>query len=115
LNNRIVDTARESGNPRVDSPRKAYKALDLDMPDDTIFEFRESNNITVNTIKESNITTPKIAVDSYNTIALRDSDNVLDVPSEAMATDMLGTIEPDPTTSKYDIIDLDILGAKNRV
>jgi hypothetical protein len=115
LNNGIVNTARESGNLRVDSPRKAYKALDLDMPDDTIFEFRESNNVTVDVIKESNITTPKIAMDSYNTIALRDLDNVLDVPSKAMATDMLRTTEPDPTTSKYDIIDLDILRVKNRV
>jgi hypothetical protein len=115
LNNRIVNTARELGNLRVDSPRKAYKALDLDMLDDTIFKFRESNNITVDVIKESNITTPKIAVDLYNTIVLRDLDNVLDVPSKAIATDILRTIEPDLTTSKYNIIDLDILGVKNRV
>ena len=54
-------------------------------------------------------------MDSYNTTALRDLDNVLDVPSKAIATDMLGTTELDPTTSKYDVIDLDILGAKNRV
>jgi hypothetical protein len=115
LNNRIVNTARELGNLTVDSPRKAYKALDLDILDDTIFEFRESNNVTVDAIKESNIITPKIAIDLYNTIALKDLDNVLDVPSKAMATDILRITEPDLTTSKYDIIDLGILGVKNRV
>jgi len=115
LNNGIIDVARESGNLRVDSPRKAYEALDLDMLDDTIFEFRESNNVIVDAIKESNNTTPNIAVDSHNTTALRDLDNVLDVPSEAIATDMLSTTEPDLITSKYDMMDLDILGVKNRV
>ena len=115
LNNGIVDIAGESGNLRVDSPRKAYKALDSDILDDTIFEFRESDNVIVNVIKESNNTTPYIAVDSHNTTVPGDSDNVLDVPSKAIVTDMLGMIEPDLTTSEYDMMDLDILGAKNGV
>src|SRR5437667_9026795 len=115
LNDRITNIARESGNIRVNSPRKVYKALNLDMLDNMIFKFRESNNVTVNMIKELNNITPNIAMDLHNMTVLRDLDNVLDVPSKAMATDMLSITELDLTTSKYNMMDLDILGAKNRV
>jgi hypothetical protein len=74
------------------------------------------SNIIVNASKELNNITTNIVVDLYNTIVhkLRDIDNVLDAPSELIAVDILGTIEPDLTTLEYNIIDLDILGAKSR-
>jgi hypothetical protein len=115
LHDAAIDVAGESGNPRVDSPRKDA-ALDSGMPDDTIFEFGAPGNMTVDAIEESNNTTTDIAVDSYNTTGrkLVDSDNVLDVPSESMAMDMPGMAKPDLITSEFDIMDLDILGAKSR-
>ena len=39
---------------------------------------------------------------------------MLDVPNKIIAIDILGTAGLDPTTFEYDIIDLDILGAKSR-
>lgn len=94
LDDAIVDAPWDSGNPRVDSPGKDV-ALDSGMLDDTIFEFGESDNMTVDTIEESNNTTTDMAVD---TTARKpgDSDNVPDVPGE------------------YDMMDVDIPGAKNR-
>ena len=115
LHDAAIDVARESGNPRVDSPRKDA-ALDLGIPDDTIFEFGAPSNMTVDAIKESNNTTTNMAADSYNTAGrkLINSDNVLDVPSESMSMDIPGIAEPDLITSEFDIMDLDILGAKSR-
>jgi hypothetical protein len=118
LDDEIVDAAGESGNPGAESPGKAYDAaLDSGMPNDTIFEAGESDNMTVDAIEESNNTTTDIAADSHNTTAhkLGDSDNVPDVPGDAIATEVLGTTEPDSTTSEYDMMDLDIPGRKDRL
>ena len=114
LDDATVDAAGDSGNPRVDSPVNDA-ALDSSIPDDTIFEFGESDNMTVDVIEESNNTATDIAVGSHNTTAhkLGGSDNVPDVPGEAMAMDMFGTTEPDPTASEYDMMDFDIPGARN--
>ncbi len=72
--------------------------------------------MTVDAIEESNSTTTDMAADSQNMTAhkLADSDNVPNVPGESMAMDMPGTAEPDLTTSKFNIMDLDIPGAKSR-
>jgi hypothetical protein len=115
LHNIAINIARESGNPRVDLLRKDI-ALDLGILDDTIFEFRVPSNIIVDAIKESNNTITNIVADSYNTIShkLSNSDNVLDIPSELIAIDILSTAELDLITSEFDIIDLDILGVKSR-
>jgi len=115
LHNAAIDAARESGNPRVDSPRKDA-ALDSSMPDDTIFEFGAPGNTTVDASEESNNTTTDMAADSHNTTArkLGDTGNVPDAPGESMAVDIPGTAEPDLTTSEYDMMDLDIPGAKSR-
>ena len=114
LDDATFDAAGSPGNPRVYSPIN-NAALETDILDDTIFEFEMFDNTTVEAIEESNNTATDIAVSSHDTTAqkLGDSDNVLDVPGEAMAMDMFGTAEPDPTTSEYDMMDFNILGAKN--
>jgi len=86
------------------------------MPDDTIFEFREPNNIAIDAIENSSNIITSIAIGSYYTTAykVRDSDIILDVPDKIIAIDILGTVGPDPITFEYDIMDLDILGAKSR-
>jgi hypothetical protein len=115
LHNVAIDAARESGNLRVDSLRKDA-ALDSSMPDDTIFEFGAPDNMTVDASEESNNTTTDIAADSHNTTTrkLGDTDNVPDALGESMAVDIPGTAEPDLTILEYDMMDLDILGAKSR-
>jgi hypothetical protein len=86
------------------------------MPDDIIFEFRAPSNIIIDVNKESNNIIINIVVDLYNTIAykLGDMGNILDVPGELMAVDILGIAELNLTTSEYNIMDLDILRAKSR-
>lgn len=108
LHDAAIDASGEFGNPRVDSPRKDA-ALDSGIPDDTIFEFGAPSNMTIDAIEQSNNTTTDMT-----SRKLGDSDNVLDVPGESMAMDMLGTAEPDLTTSEFDMMDLDIPGAKSR-
>jgi len=115
LHDAAIDAAEEFGNPRADSARKDA-ALDSGMPDDTMFEFGAPGNMTVDAIEESSNTTTDMAADSDNTTArkLGDADNVPDVPGESMAMDMPCTAEPDLTTSEFDMLDLDIPGAKSR-
>jgi hypothetical protein len=57
-----------------------------------------------------------MAADLYNIIAykLRDINNMLDAPSELITVDILGIIELDLITLKYNIIDLNILEVKSR-
>jgi hypothetical protein len=73
-------------------------------------------NIIVDANKESNNITTNMAADSYNTTVykLGDTNNMLDIPGESIAIDILGTAELDLTTLEYNIIDLDILGVKSR-
>jgi hypothetical protein len=86
------------------------------MPDDIIFEFKALSNTTVDVSEESNNITTDIIADSYNTTVrkLKDTGNMLDALSESMAVDIPDKAEPDLITSEYDIIDLNILGAKSR-
>jgi len=115
LHNIAINAAKESGNPRVDSLKKDV-ALDLDMLNDIIFEFKALSNIIVDAIKESNNIIASIAADLYNTIAykLRDSDNVLDMLSKSIIINILSIAKLDLVTSEYDVIDLDILRVKIR-
>jgi len=110
---------RELDDLSVDSLRKLYNAtLDTDRePDGTVVELEESDNITVNAVRESNNTILNAPVELDNTTyhVLRDSENAIDMLRESMAMDVLDTIEVDRTTSEYDIMDLNILEAKNRV
>lgn len=109
LDDAIVDAPENSGNPSVDSPRQDAA---LDMLGDTIFEIEEFGDMTVDMIEESNNTTIDMVVSSHNTTG--NSGNVPDVPSEAIALDMGSTAEPGSTTSEYDMMDVDVTGAKNR-
>jgi hypothetical protein len=90
--------------------------LDSDRePDGMIVELVESGN-NVDTVGEPNNTILDIPVESNNATVhlLGDSDNATDVPGEAVAMDVLNTIEAEPTTSEYDM-DLNLAGAKSRI
>ena len=114
-----IDTPRELDNPSVDSLGKPSSAiLDSDRePDSTVVELGESDNMTIDAVGESNSTILGAPVEPDNARAhvLRDSDNAIDVLGESMAIDVLGKTEVAPTTSEYDIMELDIPEAKSRV
>ena len=114
-----VDAPRESDNPSVDSLGKpSSTTLDSDRePDGTVVERGESDNMTIDAVGESNNTILGAPVESDNAIAhvLRDSDNAIDILGESMAIDVLDKTEVGPTTTEYDIMELDIPEAKSRV
>jgi hypothetical protein len=119
LNYTSVDALRELDNLSVDSLRKLYNTkLDLDKElDSTVVEHRESDSITINAVRELNnvILDALIELDNATVYVLKDLDNVIDVLQESIAIDMLNITKVDLTTSKYDIMDLDILEAKSIV
>jgi hypothetical protein len=114
-----VDAPRESDNPSVDSLGKPSSAtLDSDRePDGTAVELGESDNMTIDAVGESNNTIPGTPVESGNATihVIGDSDNAIDMLGESMAIDVLDKTEVGPTTSDYDIMELDIPEAKSRV
>jgi hypothetical protein len=122
----IVDLPRKSDYATDDAPGEPDNSLgnpynvtlDSDKePDRTIVKFGELNNMIVDAVEESNDTTMNAPVELDNAIfhMLGDSDNATDMPGEAMSTDTLNMTEVDPTTSQYDMIDLDIPGTNSRV
>jgi hypothetical protein len=119
LNYTSVNALGESDNPSVDSLRKLYNAeLDLDRePDGIVVEHGELDSITIDAVGELNNAILDALMESDNATVhvLRDLDNAIDVLQESIAMDMLDTTEVDPTTSEYDMIDLDILEAKSTV
>jgi hypothetical protein len=119
LNYTSVDALGESDNPSVESLGKLYNAeLDLDRePDGTVVEHGESDSMTIDAVGELNnaILDAPMESDNATVHVLGDSDNAIDVLQESIAMDMLDTTEVDPTTSEYDMMDLDIPEAKSTV
>jgi len=109
-----VEAARESGSLGVDSPGKDT-TLDSGMPDEPLLEFGEPENMTIDAIENSNNTTTGIAAGSHHTTAhkVSDSENVPNVPDEAIAMNILGTAKPDTTILNHDMMKSNIPEAKN--
>jgi hypothetical protein len=114
-----IDALRESDNLSVDSLGKLYNAeLDIDRePEGTVVEPGESDNMTIDEVGELNnaILDAPMESDNATVHVLGDSDNAIDVLQESTAMDMLDITEVDPTTSEYDMMDLDIPEAKSTV
>jgi hypothetical protein len=108
LYNIAINTFKEFGNPRIDSLKKDI-AFNLNILNDTIFEFKALNNIIVDAIKKSNNII--INIIGYK---LKDLENVLNVFSKLIAINILSIIKLDLITLKFDIIDLNILKAKSK-
>ena len=93
-----VDALVESVNPSVDS---------IGEPDGKTVELGESDKMTVDAVGGSAPDVPSVQL-------LGDSESARDMPGQAMAMDVHDTTEVDPTLSEYDMMDLDIPGAKSR-
>jgi hypothetical protein len=119
LNYTSVDALGESDNPSVDLLKKLYNTeLDLDRElDGIVVKHRELDSITIDMVGKLNnaILDTLMELDNATVHVLRDLDNAIDVLQESIAMDMLDTTEVDPTTSEYNMINLDILKAKSIV
>jgi hypothetical protein len=111
-----VNVLKELNSTLVDVPRESdYNAtLNIDREQDGIVvELGELDNMIIDAVRESNNTIMDAPMESDNAIVLmlRGLDNVL----QELIVDVLNTTEVDPTTSKNNMMDLDIPEAKNRL
>jgi hypothetical protein len=114
-----TDGLSKLNNTSVDTSRKLYNAiLDLDRElDNIVVEFGRLDNNTIDTVGQLNTTTQEalIELDNATDQVLRDFDNAEEVLQELTVVDMLNTIRVAPRTSKYNMMDLDILELRSSI